>query len=759
MKQFSTDWLPNPMKINKKLYPLILTTLIVAAGIGIYLCGIPFLDLMELKTIDLRFESRGPVTPGPEVVIAAIDEKSIDREGKWVWPRSKIAQLVDRLSDYGAKVVAFDIGFLEPDPNAAGPFIELIRQKVDKSSGPDKALLKYLDELGHQADYDRQLAAAIQGSKAKVVLGYFFQMDYFEADRMSDEESRQHRENVKDSRYQFVRFSSDKAHKVKLIEPVFPQSNLAMISAATHYAGFFNMEADQDGVVRRVPTVLNYADSFYAPLGVMAAGAYLDSPVSLHVVEYGVQSVQVGGTTIPTDELGRVVVNYCGGAKTFPHVSVTDILQGAVPKEALKEKVVIVGATAVGIYDLRVTPFSNIFPGVEIHANLIDNILSKKFLKRPSWVALFDIFGIIAVGFVLGIILPRTGVFSGILSTFLIFGGYILACQFFFMRKGFILNLVYPLLVLLAVYICITIYRYLTESRQKRFIKNAFSTYLAPSVVRQLIDSPEKLVLGGERRDITAFFSDVQGFTRISEKLSPEKLVEILNEFLTEMTDIILKHEGTVDKFEGDAIIAFFGGPNDLENHAATACRTSIEMQKRLAVLRNKWKTEGKPELLMRIGLCSGPAVIGNMGSKNRMNYTMMGDTVNTAARLEGVNKVYGTYTLVGEATARAAGDGIVFRKIDTIYVAGKKESVSVYQLMGFEGEQNAALSEILNRYALGLQAYQSQKWDLAIGFFNQVLNISPEDGPSLNMLKRCQALLENPPEKDWNGSFVLRHK
>ncbi len=747
------------MKINKKFYPLVLATLIVTAGIALYLWGISFFDVMELKTIDLRFESRGPVTPVPEIVIAAIDEKSIEREGKWVWPRSKMAQLIDRLSNSGAKVVAFDIGFLEPDPNTTGPLIEQIRQRAEKNSGFDKDFLKYLKELGRLADNDRLLANAIQRSNARVVLGYFFQMDRFEASRLSDEETRRHRENVRDSRYQFVRFSSDNARTVKLIEPTFPQSNLAMISTATHYAGFFNMEADRDGVVRRVPTVLKYADTLYAPLAVIAVGAFLDSPVSLHVAEYGIQSVRIGDITIPTDELGRVMVNYRGGAKTFRHISVTDILQGSVPEESLKDKIVIVGATAVGIYDLRVTPFSNIFPGVEIHANLIDNILSKNFLKRPSWAAIFDIFGIIAVGLVLGIILPRTGVFSGILAALLVFGGYIFTCQFFFIRKGFILNLVYPLFVLLAVYISITLYRYLTEARQKRFIKNAFSTYLAPSVVKQLIDSPEKLVLGGERRDITAFFSDVQGFTRISEKLSPEKLVEILNEFLTEMTDIILKYEGTVDKFEGDAIIAFFGAPNELENHAATACRASIEMQKRLAVLRNKWKTEGKPELLMRIGLCSGPAVIGNMGSKSRMNYTMMGDTVNTAARLEGANKVYGTYTLVGETTARTAVDGFVFRKIDTINVVGKKDPVSIYQLVGFEGEEDATLREILDLYARGLQAYQSQKWDLAIGFFNQVLSLSPEDGPSLNMLKRCQALFENPPDKDWDGSFVLKQK
>jgi len=519
------------------------------------------------------------------------------------------------------------------------------------------------------------------------------------------------------------------------------------------------MEADRDGVVRRVPAVFKYKETLYAPLAVIAAGAFLDSPPSLQVADYGIESLQVDRTSIPVDELGRIMINYRGGAKTYPHISVTDIIHGDVAETDLKNKIVIVGATAVGIYDLRVTPFSSVFPGVEIHANIIDNILSRNFLYQPSWAAVFDIIGIVAVGFILGFILPRTGVFTGILASLLVFAGYIFVAQLFFTQKGFILNLVYPLAVVMVVYVSITAYKYLVETRQKRFIKDAFSTYLAPSVVKQLIDSPEKLVLGGEKRVITAFFSDVQGFTSISEKLSPEKLVEILNEFLTEMTDIILKHEGTVDKFEGDAIIAFFGAPNDLENHAATACSASIDMQNRLVRLREKWKAEGNPELMMRIGLCSGPAVVGNMGSKNRMDYTMMGDTVNTAARLEGVNKVYGTYTLVSETTYRAAGQGFIFREIDKINVVGKKEPISVYQLLGIAGDSDARMRQVCDLYARGLQAYQSQEWAQAIGFFNALLKIAPEDGPSLSLLGRCQTLRDNPPGKDWNGTFVIKHK
>jgi len=738
---------------------LLLTMLAVAAGIGAYLFGVPFLDVMELKTVDLRFESRGREAPAPEIVLAVIDEKSIAREGKWIWPRSKMAQLVKQLSAYGAKVVAFDIGFLEPDENTVGRIIDQIAAEIEKSGDRDQTIQAYLKKLKYETDNDRRLADAIQSSGAKVVLGYFFQMDRQGIDRLPQDEYRRHQENVKGSRYQFVRYKTDDARTVRLIEPALPQSNIPVISEAAEYAGFFNMEADRDGVVRRIPAVFKYAETLYAPLAIMAVGAFLDAPPSLQVADYGIESLQVDRISIPVDDLGRVLINYRGGTKTYPHISVTDIINGNVAEADLKDKIVIVGATAVGIYDLRVTPFSNVYPGVEIHANIIDNILSGNFLYQPSWAAVFDIFGILAIGLLLGFVLPRTGVFAGILTSFMIFAGYIFLCQLFFTQKGFILNLVYPLAVLFIVYVIITAYKYLIESRQKRFIKDAFSTYLAPTVVKQLIDSPEKLVLGGEKRSITAFFSDVQGFTSISEKLSPEMLVEILNEFLTEMTDIILKHEGTVDKFEGDAIIAFFGAPNDLENHAATACAASLEMQKKLVRLREKWKAEGKPELMMRIGLCSGPAVIGNMGSKNRMDYTMMGDTVNIGARLEGVNKVYGTYTLISETTFQAAGQGFIFREIDKINVVGKKEPISVYQLMGLAGEGDVRIDAVRNFYGLGLQAYRSQEWEQAIGFLNEVLKIEPDDGPGLSLLARCRMLRENPPGKDWNGAFAIKHK
>jgi len=741
------------------LNPYTITVLTIIVGIFAYTYGIRFLDIVELKTIDLRFAARGNLAPGPEVVLAVIDELSLEEEGKWVWPRSVFADMVTKLSKAGVKVIAFDVGFLEPDDIRVVQAIDSIRNEVKKLNFKNKSFDRFLDDLKLNSDNDKLLAKAIVNSDARVVLGYFFHMDFAGIQHYDDNDLRAHQENIRGSRHKFVRYTSDAAQNVPLIEAAMPESNIKTISTATEYAGYFNMFPDPDGVVRWIPAVFKFKDTLYAPLSIISTGAYLDSPVSVNVADHGIEGLNIGSLFIPTDERGRILINYRGPEKTFPHISITNILHENVPSDAIKGKIVLVGATAVGIYDLRVTPFGTVFPGLEIHANIIDSILKKDFLRKPGWAAMFDILAIIIAGLFLGIVLPRAGVISGALAGFFVFIGHIVLCQYLFASHGLILNLVYPLVVVIFVYVAITAYRYLTEARQKRFITDAFSTYMAPSVVDQLIKSPEKLVLGGEKRVITAFFSDVQGFTSISENLTPHELVELLNEFLTEMTDIILAHEGTVDKFEGDAIIAFFGAPNPLPNQAEVASRSCIEMQKRLAELRAKWKTEGRPELKMRIGMCTGPAVVGNMGSKSRMDYTMMGDTVNTAARLEGVNKVYGCFTMVSDSTFTKVGNGIVGREIDSINVVGKTEPVTIYEVVGYPEDIDGPLRETLDNYTQGLNAYRRQDWNRALVFFNQALSAIPEDGPSKTMLARCTEYKKNPPPKDWNGAYSMLTK
>lgn len=747
------------LKKFAKHHHTVIFVFITLTGLFTYSVGVPFLDLMELKTIDLRFQTRERIKPGPDVVLAVVDDKSIDREGKWVWPRTKFADLVTKLSQAGARVIAFDIGFLEPDNKQIVETIAAIQRDIKNLGVRNPDIENYLDKLKIEKENDRRLAQAIKTSRTKVVLGYFFQMDPANAVYMTEKKIQIHEKNISNSKYKLERYSSSEARRVPLVEPVYPQSNIQEISAAALMSGYFNMIPDTDGVVRWLPGVLKFRDTLYAPLSLAAVSAFRNSAIEIMIDDYGVREVRIGDLTIPTDEQGRILINYRGEEKSFPHISITDILNGDVPHSTFKDKIVMVGVTAIAIYDLRVTPFGTVFPGLEIHANIIESILSEDFLDRPNWAAIFDVLAILVLGVFLGIALPRVTVVPGLAALLGVFSSYIIFCQYLFSVHGMVLNLVYPLSVILLVYVSITAYRYFVETRQKRFIKDAFSIYLAPTVVKQLIESPEHLELGGEEREITAFFSDVQGFTGISETLTPHEIVELLNEFLTEMTDIILHHEGTVDKFEGDAIIAFFGAPNILENHAERACSASIEMQKRLAQLRTKWRTESRPELKMRIGVCTGLAVVGNMGSEKRLDYTMMGDTVNTAARLEGVNKRYGIYTLISETTRKAAGNEITVREVDTIKVIGRKKPVTVFELMGYNEHIDKSIKETIAKYQQGLQAYRDQNWNQASKLFKAVQAVLPDDGPSKTMLARCYEYKLEPPGESWNGAYDLRTK
>jgi adenylate cyclase len=740
-----------------------ITFVITLFGVVTYWEGVQFLELVEMETLDRRFDFRGPLTPGPEVVLAVVDEKSLEEQGKWMWPRSKFAELVRILSDTGAKVIAFDIGFLEPDHNNTVETVTSFEEVISNLGMEDDRLAAYLVQAKKEADNDLVLAKAIRESKALVVLGYFFQKEPGGLAHLDDKIIEAQIRNVKNSRYTAFTSYVDPGPEVKIPTTFMPQSNIDVISNAARYSGYFNMFPDHDGTVRSIPLIMSCRDTYYAPLAVQALRAYtrkMPAPDISEDPEIGVVKIAFGKqVSVPTNKAGGFMVNYRGPRETFPHISITDILHHRVPPETFEEKIVVVGATAIGIYDMRVTPFDVTFPGSEIHANVIDNILRRDFLLRPDWAIMFDLTAIVLIGLTLGLLLPRVRPVPGTAVAAGLFVSYLALCQYLFSYKRYCLNIVYPLITLVIVYVSLTAYKYLTEERKKKFIKGAFSTYLAPTVVEQLIKDPDKLVLGGEDRIITAFFSDVQGFTAISEALTAEEVVELLNEFLTEMTDIILGYEGTIDKFEGDAIIAFFGAPIILEDHAVRACKACIDMQTRLAELRTKWLAEKRPALKVRIGLNTGSAVVGNMGSRNKMDYTMMGDTVNTAARLEGANKIYGTFTMISDATYAPARNGIFVRELDSVIVLGKEEPVGVYELLGYPDEVDDVLKSLVELYARGLGAYRNRNWDEAISHFSGVLSTNPNDGPSQTMLSRCKDFKVSPPHKDWNGSFMMATK
>ncbi len=426
-----------------------------------------------------------------------------------------------------------------------------------------------------------------------------------------------------------------------------------------------------------------------------------------------------------------------------------------------KGKIVMMATIAPGLLDIRRTPFLETEAGAHIHVSALDNMIQGDFLTEASDNNMYLM--ILLISLATGLFTAGSSLLRSITAWILLsIGVYVLGIVLFKDYK-FVMDIAIPLIAVFIVFLADTIVHYIAEQKEKGYIKGAFGQYLSPKVIEIIMNDPSKLSLGGESKIITAFFSDVAGFSTISEKLTPGQLVQLLNDYLTAMCDIAEKYDGTVDKFEGDAIIAFWGAPLDEPEHARMACYTAIEMQQYMEVLRKKWTEEGQNELItnmkMRVGLNSGKAVIGNMGSAKRMDYTMMGDTVNLAARLEGANKFYGTYNMISDATYQMAKDSIDVRELDKIQVVGKKVAVVVYELLDKKGQVTGAKADGVDQYLKAMELYKQQKFDEAIKAFEAVFKAIPKDPPAKTYIDRCHILKENPPGPDWDGRYVLTSK
>ncbi|MBW2312309.1 MAG: adenylate/guanylate cyclase domain-containing protein [Deltaproteobacteria bacterium] len=747
------------LRLLLSINPFSITLGLIILVCIVFLIGPSFLELLELKTMDLRFISRGVRAPGGTVVLAVIDEKSLDAEGKWPWPRSKIAELIDYLSEDGAKVIGFDIGFWEPDQNSNLAFIQQLESKIGGLRLKNKALNRFLEESRLLADNDLILANAIKRSKAKVVLGYFFHMSPEDLGYQMDEETVSDRiSQIGKSRYPVQFF-----HRGTDIEPFYeayvPESNLPILNEAADSSGYFTIIPDPDGVVRWSPLVMKCGEEIFAPISIMCIWHYLDGPQLIaRVAPYGIEGVQLGTINIPTNETGQMMINYLGPPQTFTHYPVTDIINNKYPIGEFKGKIVLVGATAVGMYDIRNTPFSPVYPGPEVHATVIDNILRGQFLDRPEWTKIFDLMAIILVGIFMGFVVPRLSAVKGIFFAIGLFIAYIFLARYLFVSHGLWFNMIYPLAALVILYISLTIYRYLTEERERRKIKGAFTYYVSSSVVNEMLKHPEKLKLGGDRKELSILFSDIRGFTTIAEGMSPEELVHLLNEYLTVMTDIVFKYDGTLDKYMGDAIMAIYGAPLDLPDHPSRACRSALEMMRELKKLNEKWVAEGKKPMDIGIGINTGPMMVGNMGSEQRFDFTVMGDSVNLGSRLEGANKSYKTNVIISEYTYERVKDEFLCMELDSVRVKGKKEPVKIYNLAGLK-DLPEVQHQTITRFNQGISLYRAQKWDDAIQVFENITAMDPNLYAAQVYIQRCHKLKKNPPPPEWDGVYVMTTK
>ncbi|MBN2466943.1 MAG: CHASE2 domain-containing protein, partial [Deltaproteobacteria bacterium] len=519
----------------------LLTISALRVGIGItFLCVVvnvinpPFLQRLELACYDLRLTARGMVSPLDKVVLVAIDEKSLDEVGRWPWPRTRIAEIIDRLTEDGAKVIGFDMVFPEPDENRILREVALIKKEINELRVKNEQLDSYLTHLTETADPDKVLAEAVKRS-GRVILGYFFHRDAAVAGHIPEQKKEENFGNIVFSSYP-VKFTSPGAATVQFEKAFAAEANLKLLSDAAKGSGYFNVFPDPDGVVRKVPLITSCQDEFFSPLSLRMLYLYFGEEPLLTIEERGVRGIWIGGSEIPTNEKGEMLINYRGKQKTFPHYSATDILHGRIKPQVFKNKIVLVGGTAIGLFDLRAIPLESVFPGPEIHANIIDTILQKDFIRRPQWFGGVEYIVIAVVGILFSLVLPRFRALFGFMGALGFVILYIFADQYFFRSLRVWLSIVYPILTIVLVYIGITLYRYMTEEREKAKVRGAFSVYVTPSVVDEMLKNPEKLKLGGEKKELTVLFSDIRGFTTISENLPPDELVKFLNEYLTAMT-------------------------------------------------------------------------------------------------------------------------------------------------------------------------------------------------------------------------------
>ena len=750
------------LKTILQITPLKITIFVVLIALALFLFDFQFLQEVELKTLDLRMASRGELKPGNETVIAVIDEKSLSELGRWPWPRTTIARLVTQLKKGGAKAVGFDIVFSEQDINTNLKTIDALSAEMKKSGVSDAGVTNLLRRKRAGADTDAILSAAIKKAE-NVTLGYFFhfprkasdkELEHVTAEKIAENAAR-----IENSRYAMINSTTGKPSVAYLPHAFAPEANISVLSKVAQNSGYFNMLPDSDGSYRWSPLVIAFQNNYYASLAVSLVQAYYDFPaLALNLEPYGAKSIVIGDIEVPTKESGQLLINYLGPPRTFPHYSIAEILSGKIPPETFRDKIVLVGATAVGIYDLRVTPFSSTFPGVEIHATVIDNILHQNFLIHSSLIRFFDICAIIIFGLIIGLLIPRLRPVTGMIVAFLMIAAFIILNFFAFFKFNTWLNLVYPVLTMATIYLGITIYHYFKEEREKKKIRGAFQYYLTASVINEMLKDPDKLKLGGDKKDLTVLFSDIRGFTTISEKLTPEELVRLLNEYLTTMTNQVFRYEGLLDKYMGDAIMAVFGAPLDQPDHARRACLTALAMMKELHKLQEKWRAEGRPAFDIGVGVNSGDMVVGNMGSEMRFDYTVMGDMVNLGSRLEGINKEYGTNIIISEFTYEKVKDALCCRELDGVRVKGKIKPVKIYELMG-EKQDEPNFKDLMEGFAKGLALYREGKWDEAIAAFQSVLAFRPDDYPSKMYVERCKNLKENPPVQPWDGVFVMTKK
>jgi adenylate cyclase len=565
--------------------------------------------------------------------------------------------------------------------------------------------------------------------------------------------------------------------------------NLDMFSENTKHTAYFNAFQDPDGTIRKNHLIYRYGATYIPAMGLKAVMVAKNLGLLVNIernpYDYYLKGVRqmtftnadgIPTTNIPVDFEGALPINYAGPQKMFPYLSVSELFNGkdsmyiekrqgqkiekieVNKSEWIKDRIFLVGATATGIYDLRVTPFEENFPGPETHVNIIDNLLRSDFLSTHEDEPPYMLGFMMLVGLLLSFAIGNLGALSGLLISLSVIASVIWADFKLFFSEGTVITVIIPLLLFSVLYVSLTFYKYLTEERKKKELKGTFQKYVSPAIVDEVLKDPENIQLGGRKERMTVLFSDIRGFTTISEQLDPGALSDLLNSYLTPMTDLVFSNKGTLDKYMGDAVMAFFGAPISYPEHAKMGVKCALEMLEKLSELQKQYKEQGLPPIDVGIGLNTGEMSVGNMGSETVRSYTVMGDAVNLGSRLEGINKQYGTRIIISEFTYQDVKDDFICREIDWVKVKGKLEPVKIYEVVGFNNISDHK-KQIVNLFNEGFSLYHEQKFNEALDKFNEALSLDEEDGPSLLYVERTENYLQNPPPSNWDGVFTMTTK
>jgi adenylate cyclase len=705
------------------------------------------IEEVRLRTFDL-FQVMRPraQTMGP-VVIVDIDEPSLREIGQWPWPRTVIADLIMRLRAAGAVAVGFDVIFAEPDRMSPAVAVNSFRG-LDEETREKLAALPSNDTIF--ADAIKKAGGIIAGQTAADGA----------AARAEDDAAPQTGFAVigPNPRRFLIKFPA-------LLR------NIPPIEQAAAGRGLFSIDPEPDGIVRRVPVVMEVQGQLVPALTMeMLRVVSRASALVIRANQAGVQTVAVPGLEVPADGSGRFWV-YFNRRDPARSVSAADVLHGRLAPDRVRGRLVLIGTSATGLLDIKTTPVQPDMPGVEVHAQILENILSKSLLASPGYAIGAEIIAAVVFGLAIIIAAPMLPAAIVVALGAILIAGLIGISWYFFVAHHLLIDFTYPLISCWLIYLVLTFVNYFREQQQRQQIRSAFGFYLSPPLVEQLARSPEKLVLGGEERRMTILFGDVRGFTSISERYKddPQGLTQLMNRFLTPLTNAIIERKGTIDKYIGDAIMAFWNAPVDDDEHEANACDAALEMLARAELLNGELKREAEASggvympLRIGIGLNSGPCVVGNMGSDFRFNYSVLGDTVNLASRLESRTKDYRLSLVIGSRTAERAKEKFATMEIDLIQVKGKKQPEVVFTVLGrAEVADDPRCNELRELNTQMLAAYRKQHWDEAEHLIERCRKVAGNfgvDGLYEMYLERIVVYRAEPPPPDWTGVYEAESK